>query len=164
MSPAALRVGTSLGFLLLFAYGAYAMAQERALAGGFPLAICLVGALLAAISLGVETINAVQRRRGTLPPEAAAEAGARGSTQEEMRYLGRAAIYFGWTLGFLALVWLLGGLAGAWAFLTVFFLLETKARPAFWIVGPIGAVGALWLLETALRTVEWPEGVLLQLL
>lgn len=173
MSATAVRVGTSLFFLLLFGSGAYAMAQERPLAGGFPLAICLVGTLLAAVSLGVEAVNTVQRRRGTLAPDGSADAdtpddpsgsesgvGTAGSTEEELRFLRRATFYFGWTIGFLGAVWLLGGLLGAWVFLTAFFILETKARPGFWIVGPIGAVATLWFLERALRTVEWPEGFL----
>jgi hypothetical protein len=168
MREAVVRIGTSVFFIVLFGYGVYEMAQVRPLAGGFPLVMSAVGLAASLLTLVVEATKVGKLRRQRVmatgeedgspaPVEQRSSEGVMVS--EELRYVGPAAYYFLWAVGFAGLVWLFGALVGSYLFLLAFFVLEAKTRRLFTVVGPIVAVLFLWLIETVLEPIRWPEGL-----
>lgn len=158
------RIVFDIGMLLLFATMAYASLDFQAVARHFPLYASLAAVALSLVNLVVDVVKL--RRRGSVLAGDALETATlqeldsygEGSQLAPTEALRRAARYWGWLLGFVVLIWLVGLQGAVLLFLSAFLAIE--ARMAWWRIG--ASVAATLIVLGAFRNImnlRWPSSL-----
>lgn len=160
MVLSSVRIGLTVLIAVMFATMAWTAMGFPELAGYFPLAVGVGGGGLAVGSLLFDLAR--WRKVGSAVGEdvgataAVAEADDAGSAG---RTFLRALYYLGWTIGYIALIWVVGVLVATPLFLALFLSIEAKVRWRWIILSSAIMVGFLHQVAEIL-SLYWPESLL----
>ena len=155
----ALRLGFSVFLIVLFSYTLWQSIGFPPQAGIFPMVSSAVALVLTIVTLVIDT--AKWRREGSAVGDDA-PATASTAAYEPGTPIGyvfaRAARYASWLLGYLLLMFLIGVVAAAAVFVTVFLAIEANVRWRYLWLAPVAVVALLLTLANAVN-LFWPYAV-----
>jgi hypothetical protein len=154
-----LRIGFDVAVLVFFAYIIWAASQFRGLAGYFPLVIASLAFVLGVVNLGVDLLKL--RKAGSAlagSDRGTASIKEEAAPEERRRALARMGRYLGWTVGYVAAIWVFGMVVATPLFLFLFFLLDGRTGLLFAVLGSVGGTVAL-ILASDIMNLRWPSSI-----
>jgi hypothetical protein len=151
-----LRLGFDLLVLVVFTAAALAALDFPRLAQYFPLYVGILGACLAAALFASDVRALLQQRKAEPGDGAAAQDPEQENEDAETR---RVFHYSAWVVGFVLMLMALGMEAATWLYLYLFLTYEARVGPRFRLLGPTAALVLVFVIGTALPSVNWPDSV-----